>query len=88
MDTSIAGSTLAGANSHAKTIFPDETIAVISEFAHGIPRIVNNLCENALISGYGKQTKEITPDIIREVASELRLKQDGTSTEGQKGTDR
>jgi type II secretory pathway predicted ATPase ExeA len=81
--------TLAGANSHATTIFPDETIAVISEFARGIPRIINNLCENALVSGYGKQTKEITADIIREVAAELRLKPSAvTSTEGQQRTDK
>src|ERR1700690_250617 len=79
--------TLAGANSHATTIFPDETIAVISEFAHGIPRIINNLCENSLVSGYGKQTKEITTDIIREVASELRLKPVATATEDQQGTE-
>jgi general secretion pathway protein A len=78
---------LAGANSHSATIFPDETISVIYEFARGIPRIVNNLCENSLISGYGKQTKEINADIIREVASELRLKQGAVaSTEGQQGT--
>lgn len=64
---------LAGANSHATTIFPDETIAVIYDFSHGIPRVINNLCENSLISGYGKQTRKITAELVREVASDLRL---------------
>ena len=35
--------------------------------------MVNNLCENSLISGYGKQIRQITPEIIREVAKELRI---------------
>jgi len=64
---------LAGANSHATTIFPDETIALIYGFSQGIPRVINNLCENSLISGYGKQTKEITAELVRDVASDLRL---------------
>jgi type II secretory pathway predicted ATPase ExeA len=77
---------LAGANSHATTIFPDETIAVIYDFSRGIPRVINNLCENSLVSGYGKQMKEITVELVREVASDLRLnKVTLPSTEGQQG---
>jgi len=64
---------IAGANSHTKALFSDEAIAAIYEFSRGIPRITNNLCQNSLISGYGKQAKEITADLIREVASDLRL---------------
>ena len=66
---------LAGANSHSASIFPGETIEVIYELSRGIPRVVNNLCENSLISGYGKQIKQITVEIVREVASDLRLDQ-------------
>jgi general secretion pathway protein A len=65
----------AGANSDAEAIFPDESIAAIYEFSGGIPRIVNNLCENSLVAGYGKQMPEITAETIREVASDLRLSQ-------------
>ena len=65
-------------------IFPDETIDVIYDYSRGIPRVINNLCENSLVSGYGKQMKEITAEIVREVASDLRLNQvTVTSTEGQ-----
>ena len=64
---------LVGANSHSKTIFPDDTISVIYDCSFGIPRIINNLCENALISGYGKQTKRISPELVWEVALNLRL---------------
>jgi general secretion pathway protein A len=79
---------LAGANSHRTTIFPDETLDVIYGYSGGIPRVINNLCANSLLSGYGKQMKEITIEIVREVASDLRLNQvTVTSTEGQRGGD-
>jgi type II secretory pathway predicted ATPase ExeA len=66
---------LAGANSHSASIFPAETIELIYELSRGIPRVVNNLCENSLISGYGRQIKQITVEIVREVAADLRLGQ-------------
>lgn len=64
---------LAGANLAAAPIFSDEVMGGIHELSQGIPRVVNNLCENSLISGYGKQIRQITPEIIREVAKELRI---------------
>jgi general secretion pathway protein A len=79
--------TLAGANSHSASIFPAEAIDVIYEFSGGIPRVVNNLCENSLISGYGKQTKQISVEIIREVASDLRLQVAATSPPRPNGTE-
>ena len=66
---------LAGANSHARTLFPDETIEAIYGYSRGIPRVINNLCENSLVCGYGKQTKVVTVEIVREVASDLRMNQ-------------
>jgi hypothetical protein len=36
---------------------------------------VNVLCENSLILGYGEQAKQITPEIVQEVAKDLRLGQ-------------
>jgi general secretion pathway protein A len=64
---------LAGEGSHSAEIFPDEAISLIHEFSRGIPRLVNTICENALILGYGKQLQRITPEIIRQVAANFRL---------------
>lgn len=64
---------LAGANSHASAIFSDETIALIHEFSRGIPRLINTICENALLLGFGNRQSRITPEIIREVAADLHL---------------
>ena len=64
---------LAGANSHAAAIFPDETIALIQNFSRGIPRLVNTLCENSLLLGFGNRQHQITPEIVQEVARDLHL---------------
>jgi general secretion pathway protein A len=64
---------LAGANSHAATIFPDETIALIQKVSGGIPRLVNTVCENSLLLGLNHNQHEVTPDIVQEVAEDLCL---------------
>src|SRR5439155_738239 len=64
---------LAGANSHASEIFPSATVSQIYRQARGIPRLINTVCENALINAYARQLKSIPPEIIEEVAADLRL---------------
>ncbi|HEV2488843.1 MAG TPA: AAA family ATPase [Candidatus Acidoferrales bacterium] len=64
---------LAGANSHGATIFADGAIEAVHRFSRGIPRLINTLCENALVSGYARQVKQMTPEIIAEVAADFRL---------------
>jgi general secretion pathway protein A len=64
---------LAGANSHAAAIFPDEAIAVIQQISRGLPRLVNTLCENSLLLGFGHNLRQITPEIVKEVAQDLCL---------------
>lgn len=64
---------LAGATTRATTIFPDDIITEILALSRGIPRIVNNICENALLAGYGKQAPQITSEIVRDAALDLRL---------------
>jgi type II secretory pathway predicted ATPase ExeA len=64
---------LAGADSRAATIFPEEAIQAVHQYSRGIPRLINTICENALISGYSKQAEQVTPAIVQEVAIDLRL---------------
>jgi len=65
--------TLAGAKSQAADLFPDETVEVIHKYSRGIPRLANTLCENSLVSGFSKETKQITADIVEEIAVTFRL---------------
>ena len=63
----IAGAPAAG------QIFSEPAIEAVFRHSRGIPRLVNTICENALLSGYAKQAATITPDIIDGVARDLRL---------------
>jgi general secretion pathway protein A len=64
---------LAGADPLAVPIFPAATIAEVFRHSRGIPRLINTVCENALITGYARQERCITPDIISGVAADFRL---------------
>src|SRR6476646_11444202 len=52
----------AGANSHANTMFPGETIASVYRYSKGIPRLINTVCENALIISYAGKAQSIRPE--------------------------
>ena len=64
---------LAGANSSTGDLFPEETIAEVYRHSRGIPRVINTLCENALIGAYARQLRSVPPDIIDEVTADFRL---------------
>ncbi len=54
-------------------LIPDETIAAIYHFSRGIPRLINTICENALITTYARQLTKVPPEIIEETADDLRF---------------
>lgn len=56
-----------------RELFPQHTVESIYTFSRGIPRIVNTICENALICGCARQAQRITADIIAEVAADFHL---------------
>jgi general secretion pathway protein A len=64
---------LAGANPQAATLFPPQTIAAVYRCSGGFPRLINTVCENALIAAYSKQLSTVTPEIIEDIANEFRL---------------
>src|SRR5215470_1066501 len=63
----------AGANSHANTMFPADTIASVYRHSRGIPRLINTVCENALNETYAEKAQTVRPEVIEEVATNLRL---------------
>lgn len=63
---------LAG-NTAPDVVFPMDTILEIHRQSQGYPRLINTLCENALIHGYAKQAQSIRPEVIEEIAADFRL---------------
>lgn len=62
---------IAGAN--GDPIFSTEAIESICNYARGIPRVINVLCEHALINAYVDQQKPVPAQLIDEVAREFEL---------------
>jgi len=54
-------------------VFTDDALSTLHEYSRGIPRIINNLCENSMVSAYAREQKPVTADIIAEVAADFRL---------------
>ncbi len=63
----IAGTPAAG------EIFSVSAVEAVFRHSRGIPRLINTICENALLAGYAKHAATITPEIIDGVARDLRL---------------
>jgi general secretion pathway protein A len=54
-------------------IFTKEAIDALYQHAHGTPRLINLLCDSALLTGYVEGTKVITARIVEDVARERSL---------------
>ena len=63
---------IAGSENPAE-LFPMETLVELHRQSRGLPRVINTICENALIHGYARQLPNIPPEVIDEVAADFRL---------------
>ena len=64
---------LAGAPAEACDLFAEETIARIYRHSRGVARLINTVCESALVTAFARQLTSVPPEIIDEVAYDLRL---------------
>jgi type II secretory pathway predicted ATPase ExeA len=61
---------IAGAKTH---IFSSGAIQEIFSFSSGYPRLINIICDHALLTGYVREILIITPDIINECKKDLKI---------------
>lgn len=54
-------------------IFPKGVIRAIHECTQGYPRMINIICDNALLLGYSRGKSHITPAMIQECYHDLQL---------------
>lgn len=52
-------------------LFDRRAQKLIWEFSHGIPRKINILCDNALLTGYGVKKRRITTSLMQEAIRDL-----------------
>ncbi len=54
-------------------LFDNQAIGLIGTVSQGIPRVINNICDNALLYGYAAGSETISREIIEEVVENLDL---------------
>ncbi len=64
---------IAGAAANGQPIFSPAAREAIHRYSQGVPRVVNLLCEHALINAYVEQQRPIQPKIVEDVAREFQL---------------
>lgn len=56
-----------------ETLFLDNALREVYKYSRGIPRLINTICDNALLEGYLFKAKNIDESIIKAVAVDLGL---------------
>jgi type II secretory pathway predicted ATPase ExeA len=70
---------LTAAGYRSKDLFDAEAIDSVAAHSGGIPRMVNAICDNALLRAYAIKDKAVSATIVDQVARELRI---GTTRPG------
>ena len=62
---------IAGGN--GEPVFSPEAVEAVHTYARGIPRVINLLCEHAMIGAFVDQTQPVPAPTVEEVAREFEL---------------
>lgn len=63
---------LAVAGMPAQKVFPPEALPLICEYTGGVPRLVNVLCDTAMMAAYVGETHIVTPELVAQAIEELQ----------------
>ncbi|HEV8487942.1 MAG TPA: hypothetical protein VGV87_30760 [Blastocatellia bacterium] len=55
------------------SIFEDEALELIAAVSQGIPRVINNVCDNALLYGFAAGSDVVTRSVVEEVLESLDM---------------
>ena len=66
-------------------LFDNAAVKLIGQVSQGIPRVINNICDNALLYGYAASSDTITREIIEEVIRALDLAPFGSNESSSSG---
>lgn len=64
---------IAGAEARPEPLFSPQAISAVYRHSKGLPRLINTICDNALMTSYARGLPIVTPEVIGDVAKEFRL---------------
>ena len=62
----------AGRSADSERLFPEASLQAIHQWAKGIPRMINTLCDNSLTKAFERGSTIVTREIVNQVAYDLR----------------
>ena len=68
---------LARAGMKEQTVFPAEILREIHYRTQGIPRLINAMCDNLLLTAFALESKVVTAAMVDEVTADMRLQWPG-----------
>lgn len=71
-------SRLARAGMPEQNVFSEELMAEIHIRAQGIPRLINGVCDNLLLTAFAMEQKSCTVEMLDEVCKDMRLEWPGS----------
>jgi general secretion pathway protein A len=75
--TEYVGSRLKKAGLRGDTPFPPEVLEQIHVRSQGIPRLINAICDNLLLTSFAMERKVSTVEMVDEVSDDMRLEWPG-----------
>jgi len=79
------GERLRVAGGNGRTVFKPAALDAIHRYSQGIPRLINMLCEHALINAYAEGLKPLPEEIVEGVSGEFQLDARGPEAGNQSG---
>ncbi len=55
------------------SIFTDEALRLVNQYSRGVPRVINLICDNALITAYAAGAQQVSAVIVNEVVAEMPM---------------
>ena len=69
------------AGSRNITVFNDNAIEEIYRYSQGIPRLINILCDNALLTGFSSEQMRIGKDLIKQTIKDMDVPSSATTSD-------
>lgn len=60
------------AGADGREIFAEETHSIITRYCGGIPRLINTLCDTAMLCAYADETSAVTAEYVESAIEELQ----------------
>ena len=67
-------------------LFTADAVREVASHSKGIPRLINIICDNALLTTYATSAKQVSAEMIRDAAKDLRLSTEAQVVVGETAT--